>query len=307
MERPIITKANFDTLSAKIDNYNSVNDILALGEIQQRAKKLFSKEIPIEILQCENHQQEFRGWLMREVNPVIEFDDGKKKEIAKNPQPDNELGDFVFREATPEIPKKFDFTNVPKDGVGFETDKGIFTYDEDSDKFCNRATGEQADLNEILSNAKDLTLLFDVNNDGKNILRGTDAEKAIQEKLAQHKEFWARSKTIVKVDLKAKPKTNAEKLQQCIKKAQDAYLNSKKVVKNPARYITAEGVKMFLLATPSVKLEQMTKLIDYVAPMSAFDSAERKFSERVKEAVRQDAKFQAKFAANKKSVTQKGR
>ncbi|MBQ9257537.1 MAG: hypothetical protein IJ181_10520, partial [Acidaminococcaceae bacterium] len=47
---------NFDTLLAKIDNYNSVNDNLALGEIQQRAKKLFSKEIPIEILQGENQR-----------------------------------------------------------------------------------------------------------------------------------------------------------------------------------------------------------------------------------------------------------
>ena len=136
MERPVITKANFNTLSAKIDNYNSVNDSFALGEIQRRAKELFGKEIPLEILQGENHHQNFRGWLMREVNPVIEFDDGKKKEITKNPQPDNELGDFVFREATLEIPKKFDFTNnVPKDGVGFETDKGIFTYDENLDKF----------------------------------------------------------------------------------------------------------------------------------------------------------------------------
>ena len=135
MERPVITKANFNTLSAKIDNYNSVNDSFALGEIQRRAKELFGKEIPLEILQGENHHQNFRGWLMREVNPVIEFDDGKKKEITKNPQPDNELGDFVFREATLEIPKKFDFTNVPKDGVGFETDKGIFTYDKNLDTF----------------------------------------------------------------------------------------------------------------------------------------------------------------------------
>jgi len=338
IDRPIITKANFDTLAGKIENYNSFNDSLALAEIQHNAKKLFGKEIPLEILQGENHHQKFRGWLMREVNPVIEFDDNKKKEIVKNPQPDNELGEFVFREAKLVVQRKFDFQEIP-DGVGFQTDKGIFTYDGNLDKFYNNETGEFAELsldmalnfavrfgdvkkaiqaidydyafedikklyrrfgvdrkiiesidgsfdftaeevkNFLQDKAKNWTLIFDVDNDGTKILRGNEAEKAILDTIAKHDEYGKRLMEIFKVDLSTKPKTNAEKLRQFIKKAAKSGGYSPSEVGS-----TRDGVELFLLSTPNVKLEQMTKLIDYVAPQAVYNSAERKFSDRVKKA-----------------------
>ena len=362
MDRPVITKANFDTLTAKIDNYNSFNDSLALAEIQHSAKEFFDKEIPLEILQGENHHQEFCGWLMREVNPVIEFDDGTKREFRENPLPETNGNPHKYILPVIKSQRKFYSAEIP-DGVGFDTDKGIFTYDAILDKFYNRETGEEAEqsldmalnftarfgdvknaiqfidnddyaddiknlyrrypvvIKEVIKsiddsyksvadniknflqdNAKNWTLVFDVDNDGTKILRGADAEYAIQEKFSQQTEYRKRLMAIFKIDLNVKPKNNAEKLQQFIKKA------AKSAGYSPSEVGSIrDGVELFLLNSPSVKLEQMTKLIDAVAPPAAFNSAELKFSDRVKKAIRQDKKFLAKLADIKKSASAKGR
>ena len=128
--------------------------------------------------------------------------------------------------------------------------------------------------------------------------------KNFQKKIAMRRKFQARFEAIQNVDLFAKPKTNAEKLRQCCKKAATLYIDDWESGKRPQ--ITEDymvgGVELFLLSTPNAKLEQMTKLIDAVAPMAVFNSQDKKYSERLKEKVRNDKKFQAKLVAGNKSV-----
>ena len=61
---------------------------------------------------------------------------------------------------------------------------------------------------------------------------------------------------------------------------------------------------MFLLDSPNVKLEQMTKLIDAVAPAAVYN---KQYTEILKTRIRNNKEFQAKLADNKKSVSAKGR
>jgi len=90
---------------------------------------------------------------------------------------------------------------------------------------------------------------------------------------------------IKNVDLSAKPKTNAEKFRQFCKKSLQTHGEKEKY------YGVTDGVKLFLLTTPNVKLEQMTKLIDYVAPDAVYNLQGNKFSDIVKDAVREDKVF----------------
>ena len=117
--------------------------------------------------------------------------------------------------------------------------------------------------------------------------------QSIHEDVEKQKECEARLNAIQNIDLNAKPKTNSEKLQQFCKRSIQTHGEGYK------DYVT-DGVKLFLLTTPNVKLEQMTKLIDVVAPQSAYNSAEQKFSDRVKSEIEQDAKFQAKLGERDK-------
>ena len=106
------------------------------------------------------------------------------------------------------------------------------------------------------------------------------------------------------IDLNAKPKTNAEKLQQFCKKAMQSYdADSYRRLDVVYGKCVVDGVKSFLLTTPSVKLEQMTKLIDYVAPDAVYNTQVNKYSDVVKEAVREDDVFRnrLKIANTKKS------
>jgi len=118
--------------------------------------------------------------------------------------------------------------------------------------------------------------------------------QSVQEDAEKQKECDARFEAIQNVDLNAKPKTNAEKLQQYCKKSLQTHGEGYK------DYVT-DGVKLFLLTTPNVKLEQMTKLIDAVAPQSAYNSAEQKFSDCVKSEIEQDTKFQTKLVERDKT------
>ena len=96
------------------------------------------------------------------------------------------------------------------------------------------------------------------------------------------------------IDVEAKPKTNLEKLQRFCKKSMEAH------GENYKGYMV-DGVKMFLLATPSAKLDGMTKLIDAVAPAAVFNTKNNNYSEFVKSAVREDKKFQQYLADSKKT------
>ena len=132
----------------------------------------------------------------------------------------------------------------------------------------------------------------------KKILRGKEAEKAILDAIEKETEFFERYYAIeFGVDLNAKPKTNAEKLQQFCKKSMDAHGEGYK------GYMV-DGVKRFLLATPNVKLEQMTKLIDAVAPAAVYD---KQYTEKLKSSIRNDKEFQAKLADIKKFSDTRGR
>ena len=62
-----------------------------------------------------------------------------------------------------------------------------------------------------------------------------------------------------------------------------------------------DGVKRFLISSPNTKLEQMTKLIDAVAPAAVFNTQNYNYSEFVKSAVREDKNFQQYLADSKKS------
>ena len=105
--------------------------------------------------------------------------------------------------------------------------------------------------------------------------------KAIDKCGMKVEDYLQRIEAIRNIDVNAKPKTNAEKLQFFCKKAMEAHSEN---------YV-ADGVKSFLLTTPSVKLEQMTKLIDYVAPDAVYNTQVNKYSDVVKEAVREDDVF----------------
>jgi len=226
------------------------------------------------------------------------------------------------------IPEEFSFHNIP-DGVGYETDKGIFTYDRDSDVFYNRETDNYLEMdgdfdsaltyavrygspekaiqaielgivtyaehtkNFLQENAKDWTFVFDVHNDRSEILRGKEAKEKILDTIAKQEEFDRRYYAILNIDLDKKPKTNLEKLQQFCKKARMKDFD----------YVVG-GVKMFLLDSPNVKLEQMGKLIDAVAPDAVYN---KQYTEILKMRVRNNKEFQAKLADNKKSVSAKGR
>ena len=230
------------------------------------------------------------------------------------------------------IKEEFSFDNIP-DGVGYETDKGIFTYDRDSTVFYNRETdnylemdgtfdsaltfavrygspqkaieaidcgqelkyadNSRTEVKNILEQAKDWTFVFDVNNDRSEILRGKEAKEAVLDSIAKQEEFDKRYYAIRNIDVYAKPKTNAEKLQQFCKMAMAKEFDYVK-----------EGVKMFLLATPNVKLEQMTKLIDAVAPTAVYY---KDYAKKLKASIKNDIEFQKKLAAKKKSASEKGR
>ena len=125
---------------------------------------------------------------------------------------------------------------------------------------------------------------------------GSDKVEAdsVQEDIEKQKDYEARLEAIKNIDLNAKPKTNAEKLQQFCKKSMEAHGEDYK------DYV-ADGVKSFLLSTPSAKLEGMTKLIDYVAPVVAFDSEEYRYSEFVKDTIRQDKQFRKQLANRDKT------
>jgi len=122
----------------------------------------------------------------------------------------------------------------------------------------------QIDLVEISKQAKQNAF---------NLCRKQDAEK--QKRISD----------IQNIDLNAKPKTNAAKLQQFCKKSMEAH------GENYKGYVV-DGVKRFLLSTPNTKLEQMTKIIDAVAPAAVFDTKNNSYSDFVKDAVREDKKFQ---------------
>ena len=114
----------------------------------------------------------------------------------------------------------------------------------------------------------------------------------VQEEINRQKEYDARLNAIRDVDLSVKPKTNAEKLQQFCKKALMQHYT------DDYNGYMIEGVKSFLLSTPNVKLEQMTKLIEVVTPVVAFDSEKYRYSEFVKDTIRQDEQFR-KLLANR--------
>jgi len=61
---------------------------------------------------------------------------------------------------------------------------------------------------------------------------------------------------------------------------------------------------MFLLTTQNVKLEQMTKLIDAVAPQAVYYE---KYAENLKASIKNDKEFQSQLADIKKSVSEKVR
>ena len=136
-----------------------------------------------------------------------------------------------------------------------------------------KSKGEVIDLNEIAKQSKQNA--FD-------LCREKDALKQ------------QRIDSIKNVDLSVKPKTNAEKLQFFCKKAMEG---------KSANYkgYVVDGVKRFLLSTPSVKLEQMTKLIDAVAPAAVFNAKNYAYSDFVKSAVRNDKNFAAKLQEVKNS------
>ena len=103
---------------------------------------------------------------------------------------------------------------------------------------------------------------------------------------------------IKNIDVEAKPKTNAEKLQRFCKKAMQSYdedylnyLPDYQKLDIAYGECVADGVKSFLLTTPNVKLEQLTKLIDYVAPDAVYSTQVNKYSDVVKKAVREDDVF----------------
>ena len=95
--------------------------------------------------------------------------------------------------------------------------------------------------------------------------------------------------SIKNVDLAVKPKTNAEKLQFFCRKSMEGKSENYK------GYMV-DGVKRFLLSSPSVKLEQMTKLIDAVAPAAVFNTKNYAYSEFVKSSIRNDKNFRDKLA-----------
>ena len=116
----------------------------------------------------------------------------------------------------------------------------------------------------------------------------------VQEEIKRQKEYDARLNAIRDVDLSVKPQTNAERLRFFCKKSLEAHGEGYE------DYV-AEGVKSFLLTTPSVKLEQMTKLIDAVAPVVAFDSEKYHYSEFLKDTIRQDKQFRKQLANRDKT------
>ena len=124
----------------------------------------------------------------------------------------------------------------------------------------------------------------------------TDDEKFVTEVLAKQEEFFkARLDAIKNIDVEAKPKNNLEKLQRFCKKALMQHYT------DDYRGYMIEGVKSFLLTTPNVKLEQMTKLIEVVAPVVAFDSEKYRYSEFVKNTIRQDEQFRKQLANRDKT------
>ena len=124
----------------------------------------------------------------------------------------------------------------------------------------------------------------------------TDTEKFVIEVLAKQEEFFkARLDAIKNIDVEAKPKNNLEKLQRFCKKALMQHYT------DDYRGYMIEGVKSFLLTTPNVKLEQMTKLIEVVAPVVAFDSEKYRYSEFVKNTIRQDEQFRKQLANRDKT------
>ena len=126
-------------------------------------------------------------------------------------------------------------------------------------------------------------------------LNVTDDE-FVTEALAKQEEFFkARLDAIKNIDVEAKPKTNLEKLQRFCKKALMQHYT------DDYRGYMIEGVKSFLLSTPNVKLEQMTKLIEVGAPVAAFDSEEYRYSEFVKDTIRQDKQFRKQLANRDKT------
>jgi len=131
----------------------------------------------------------------------------------------------------------------------------------------------QIDLVEISKQAKDNAF---------KLCRKQDAEKQ------------KRIDAIKNIDVNAKQQTNAEKLQRFCKKSMEAH------GENYKGYVV-DGVKRFLISTPSTKLEQMTKLIDYVAPAAVFNTKNYNYSEFVKTAVRNDKNFATKLSEVKKS------
>ena len=123
----------------------------------------------------------------------------------------------------------------------------------------------------------------------------SNALKLCYEKDAEKEDRIAAIKNI---DVEAKPKTNAEKLQRFCKKAMQSYdedylnyLPDYQKLDIAYGECVADGVKSFLLTTPNVKLEQLTKLIDYVAPDAVYSTQVNKYSDVVKKAVREDDVF----------------
>ena len=131
----------------------------------------------------------------------------------------------------------------------------------------------QIDLIEISKQAKQNAF---------NLCREQDAQKL------------QRIAAIKSIDLNATPQTYAEKLQQFCKKSMQAH------DENYKGYVV-DGVKRFLLSSPNAKLEQLTKLIDAVAPAAVFNTKNYNYSEFVKSAVRNDKNFATKLSEVKKS------
>ena len=117
---------------------------------------------------------------------------------------------------------------------------------------------------------------------------------SVQEDVAKQKEYEARLNAIKNIDLNAKPKTNAEKLRQFCKKALMQHHT------DDYNGYVIEGVKSFLYATPDAKLSQMTRIIDELSPVAAFNSEIYSYSDFVKDAVRQDEQFRKQLAKRNK-------